>query len=255
MKTSNKLLLAAFALILAGTILILIKIKSFVSETISIINNEKVELSGVTEEKDYNIASFTRLKVEGAISLELSKGSSNSLTVKADTAIIKHVNIDQGDGKLSIKLVNVQNKRARAQVKLIVSDLNIEHIAANAGAKLNVIDTLSSENIDIEVNAGGHGNFPVSCIEVECSANAGGFATLKGNAEKFRGSATAGGHVKARELYVKKAKAKAIAGGHVIISVSEELDADCTAGGVVKYNGNPTNKNVNTSAGGRVVKD
>lgn len=255
MKTSNKLLLAAFALILAGTIVIMIKVKSFVSETISVHNNEKIELSGEIEEKNIEINHFTRLKVEGAVSVELVKGNSNSLVVKADTAILKHVKIDQNENKLTIKLVNMKNKRIRANIKLTTSDMNIEKISANAGAKLNVTDTISAENIDIDVNAGGHGNFPVSCESIQCSANAGGFATLSGKADKFRGSANAGGHVKANSLYVKKADANAVAGGHIFISVSEELNADCTAGGVVKYSGNPTNKNVNTSAGGRVVKD
>lgn len=255
MKTSNKLLLAAFGLILAGTIVIIFKVKSFVGETISIGNNEKIELSGEIEEKAYDITSFNRLKVEGAISLELSKGETNTLSVRADTAILKYVQVEQMDNKLTIKLVNIHNKRARAKVKLTTSDMNLEKLTANAGSKLEVKDTLRAENIDIEVNAGGHGRFPVFSKEVECDANAGAFATIIGKTEKFRGNATAGAHIKAKELGARYAKVNAVAGAQITISVSDELDADCTAGGVVKYNGNPKIKNVNTNAGGRVVKD
>ena len=138
MKTSNKLLLAAFGLIIAGTIVILIKIKSFVSDTFTITNNDKIELSGEIKEKSYDIKNFNWLKVEGAVSLELSKGESNSISVKADTAILKYLQVDQADNKLIVKLVNIRNKGVRAHVKLTTTDMDIKHLTANAGAKLEV---------------------------------------------------------------------------------------------------------------------
>ena len=83
------LLLIAFALILAGIVVTIAKVKQYVVQNTEHSGNGPIELSGEIIQKDYPISDFKKLKVEGAVSLTLAKGENNSLKIKADSAIFK----------------------------------------------------------------------------------------------------------------------------------------------------------------------
>lgn len=255
MKTSNKILLIAYAIMLAFVVLILLKVKQYIHTNLDFSGHEKIELSGEVMDKTYDITSFTKLKVEGAISLDLSKGESNSLTIKADTAILKHVQVNQSDNKLTVKLINMHGKKHMATAVLQMPEMILENLDVNAGAIVESKDTLINDRINISANAGGQAKISINCQQLDCSANAGGIAVLSGKAEKVKANATAGAQIKADKLLATKADADAVAGAQIRLNVSSELNADCTAGGTVRYKGNPIIKSVNTTAGGRIVSD
>ncbi len=255
MKTSNKILLIAYAILIAFAMLILLKVKQFIHSNLSFSEHEKIELSGKVMDKTFDITGFSQLKVEGSISLDLSKGESNSLTIKADTVILKHVQVNQSDNKLTIKLINTHGKKHMATAVLHMPELILEDLDVNAGAIVESNDTLINSQINISLNAGAQTKVGLNCKQLDCSANAGAIARLYGKAEKIKASATAGAQIKADKLSAVKADANAIAGAQINLNVSSELNASCTAGGTVRYKGTPVIKNLNTTAGGRIVSD
>jgi DUF4097 and DUF4098 domain-containing protein YvlB len=255
MKTSNKILLIAFAIMLASVVLILLKVKQYVYTNLDFSGHEKIELSGVVTDKKYDITNFNQLKVEGAISLELSKGESNSLTIKADTAIFKQIQVNQSDNRLTIKLINTHGKRHMATAVLHMPEMILEDLNVNAGAIVESDDTLKGSQMNVSTNAGAQTRISLTCQQLDCSANAGSITSLSGKAENVKASATAGAQIKAYKLLASKADANAVAGAQIHLNVTSELNANCTAGGSVRYKGSPVIKRVNTTAGGSISSD
>lgn len=247
MKTSNKLLIIAFGLILAGTVFIILKVKQFM-------NFDRVELSGVNTEQIYDITDFNRLDVEGAVHLKLVQGNSNRLTLNVDTALLRHLEVNQPDDKLEIKLNSMRGKRYRVDGKLEVESINIEELNVNAGASFNMEDTLKVEDLEININAGGNAELGVLGRRVDCHVNAGGHVKLSGKTNKLNTSAVAGGNINARNLIAKDVSAETVAGGFISVYASESLDAKCSAGGQISYSGDPDKISKNTNSGGGISK-
>ena len=254
MKTSNKLLLIAFALILAGIVVTIAKVKQYVVQNTEYSGNGPIELSGEVIQKDYTISDFKKLKVEGAVSLTLAKGENNSLKIKADSAIFKRIEVIDENNVLTIRLTNTNGKKVKAIAELISANMNIEKFVVNAGSRVTSEDTVATNEMNIDVNAGGKLTLNVNANEINCDANAGGFSELKGKAAKLSAEANAGGHIHAKDLMVTNAKVRTNAGGQIYVYVNGELDAKCNAGGVVKYYGNPDIKNIDINAGGRISR-
>jgi hypothetical protein len=247
MKTSNKLLIIALAFILAGTVFIIIKVKQFM-------NFDKVDLSGTTTDQVHNISDFNRLDIEGAVHLEFFKGTSNKLTLTADTALLKYIVINQTNDKLEIKLNSIRGKRYKVEGLLEVENINIEELNVNAGASFKTEDTLKISDLDLNVNAGGNAKLIILGDEVDCDVNAGGFVKLLGEVNEFSSSAVAGGNINASNLISKDVKAETVAGGFISVHASESLDASCSAGGQISYSGNPNKVSKSTNSGGGISK-
>jgi hypothetical protein len=247
MKTSNKFLIIALAIILTGTVLVILKVKQFVV-------GERIELSGTTIEKVHEISDFENLNVSGAMDLQIVKSDVNKLTLEADTSILRLVKISQSGNMLTIKMNSSFNKHVKVQGTLQAKDFNFRSLNISAGAEVATIDTITSPDIKISLSAGGHANLPLSCNSVDCSASAGAGANLSGKTKDLNTDASAGAQIIAEKLIAENARAEASAGGYILINVSNSLDVSCSAGGSVKYFGQPDMKNIDISSGGNLSK-
>lgn len=247
MKTSNKLLLIAFAILLAGTVLVILKVKQFVV-------GESIEMSGTIANKDYEISDIEVLNIEGPVELEIIKSGNNKLTLDADSSVLKYITVTQTDKMLKIKLNTLYNKHIKVHGTLNINDFAFKSLEIGAGAQVSSVDTLVSDKLVIELNAGGRINIPVSCNQLECEANAGAGADLSGKTKEFKTSANAGAQINAGMLETEDTRAEANAGGFVLVKVSKSLDVHCSAGGTVKYIGQPDMKNIDINSGGNLSK-
>ncbi len=256
MKTSNKLLIIAFILILSGAFFVIYKVKTF----INIYTNEEVvyakdlDLSGEVIEKTYQLQSFNNIRLDGGIKANLFKGDKNEMILHGDSTLIHYVEIEEHDGKLVVKLTSVKGKNIKVYADIYSTSLEIDDLNINAGASLNSEESIEVEDMDIDVNAGAHLNVILHCDKVNISCNAGAQAYLNGTTKDLSASANAGAFIKAKDLKAQKVNASANAGGHVTVYASEKIDASCVAGGNVSYAGNPEKVSKSTVAGGTLSK-
>lgn len=247
MKTSNKLLIIAFAIILTGTVLVILKVKQFMV-------GEQIELSGTTTEKVYEVFDIKEINVAGAFEIKIIKSDISKLTLEADSSILSNVIVEQTGNSLAIKLKSMWGIHTKVKGTLQVKDFDIRNMELSAGAEIKSYDTLTTAQLTINVSAGAHADLPVSCDYLDCNASAGAGAKLSGQAKEFKTNASAGAHIKAGELIAEDAIADASAGGFILLNVSKNLDVSCSAGGSVKYFGNPAMKNIDINSGGNLSK-
>ncbi|MBN1181742.1 MAG: DUF2807 domain-containing protein [Bacteroidales bacterium] len=247
MKTSNKLLLIAFGIILTGIIVILFSIKKYVVF-------ENINVSGIKTEKIHAVSAFTNLEISGAIYVELQKSTKNELTLVGDTAILSRLTIDQVGDNLILKLKGSISEKHQINAVLRTDKMEINKIRVSAGSSLTSQDTIFSQNIDIDASAGARSNTPVVVKSVDCNASAGATIKLKGEAENLSAQASAGAHVDAQNLAASNVKVNASAGGFSLVWAVETLDVSCSAGGFVKYKGHPDMRNIDLNSGGNLSK-
>jgi hypothetical protein len=247
MKTSNLLLTVAFALILAGTVLVIIKVKHLMI-------GEPIELSGTTTEKVQDISTFKSLDVQGALDIQIVKSDINKLTLEADSSILKLVTVNQTGDKLIIKTKSIWKKNTAIKGTLQITGFDIKNMDVSAGARVSSDDTLAATNMVINLSAGAQVNLFIICDYLECNSSAGAGVDLSGHVKEFKTTASAGAQVRAEQLIAENAVTEASAGGHIQVNVTKSLDVSCSAGGSVKYSGQPELKNININSGGNLSK-
>lgn len=240
MKTSNKILLTALALLIvfiaAVAITFKVKLKDFI-----------IEGDGNTIVHEQTIEPFDKLIIDGAISIEYVLGESNTLTIEADSNLIQNIEISQSDKTLKIK----RSKSNRKHIMGTLTAPMVNDILLSSGAKLVSKDTIQAQTLDFIVNAGGSlsliGNFET----ITSTINAGAKATLAGTCKVMKVSLNAGSELKSLKMDTDFLSIKANAGSNANVN-SKELEVSATSGSVIRYNEGAIFKKMETSSGGYV---
>ena len=240
MKTSNKILLTALALLIvfmaAVAVTFKVKLKDFT-----------IEGDGNTIVHEQTFEPFDKLIIDGAISIEYILGESNTLTIEADSNLIQNIEISLTDKTLKIK-------RSRSNRKQITGTLTapmVNDITISSGAGLTSKDTIQAQTLDFIVNAGGSLSLIGDFDTITSSINAGAKATLAGTCKVMKVSLNAGSELKSHRMDTDYLTISANAGSNANVN-GKELEISSTSGSIIRYNEGASLKKVETSSGGSV---
>lgn len=241
MKTSTRILLTAFAIIILVMITVGIVLKTKT-------NNLFVKGDGNIITQEQTLEPFDELIIEGALSVDFILGESNLLYIKADSNLMENVEISLVDKTLKIK----NNTYNRNQIACNLTAPMVNGIRISGGVKFSSKDTIQSNDLKFTVNAGAIlsliGNFGT----IISSINAGGKATLVGTCKEMKASLSAGSNLQSFEMETDHLIIDASAGANAVVN-SKELEASATAGSTIRYNEGAILKNIKTSAGGSIL--
>lgn len=255
MKTSNKLLLIAFGIVLSGILYTVYEVKMAFDTALSEsrVVNDDIKLTGNVSEVSYEIDEIEELAVSGSVKAKIIKSDVDKIVLKGDSVLFKYVEIKADNDRLSVVLTKIRGHKVSVDADIFISHLQLDEIVASDGAQLSAVDVLENSDLDIEANAGAFVNLDVRCKVIKCSSNAGAQVMINGVTDRLEGSANAGAFIKANGLNAKSVKASANAGGQIYVFVTERLDASSNAGGIITYSGQPAKVNKSTMVGGIVT--
>lgn len=194
---------------------------------------------------------FDKIDVFGKVVVDLIKGDKEKVIVESQE-------IDPG--KVSTKVTNKTLKISMAEdifaaaksVRIIVTYVQLYEIHSRGGADVRSEVPLKADRVVYEASTGGNIYVDVDVKNLEASIGQGSLIYISGKADSQLVTANSGGiysgyGVDCKETEVKvstKAKAKVYAG--------EVLNAQAATGGWIGFQGNPKQKIIKTSLGGKV---
>ncbi|MFA6404352.1 MAG: head GIN domain-containing protein [Salinivirgaceae bacterium] len=202
-----------------------------------------------------NVTGFNGIDVAEGIKVELTQGSKESVEVIADSSYIDRVVTELDGTTLSIHIKGNDWNGWNKKVLVKVTSIKVETIEASSGSSLVTQNLIESENLKMSVSSGAGIHVAYKAPNSSCEASSGASAKLKGVTKYFDADASSGANIKALELKAIKVKADVSSGASIEVDVEEELRADASSGGSVKYNGNPKMKDIEKSSGGSVKKE
>ena len=131
MKTSNKILLTALAVVIVFIIAVAINFKVKLKDYI-------IEGDGNIITQEQTFEPFDKLIIEGGLSIEYILGESNILIIEADSNLMQNIETSLIDKTLKIK----NNTSSRKQVNCKLTAPMVEEIIVSSGAKLISKDTI-----------------------------------------------------------------------------------------------------------------
>ena len=178
---------------------------------------------------------FTRVSVQQSITLYISQGKTEGITVEADDNIIPYIKTEIKNGQLNIFL----------DPEVIIRG----YTAMNVSVSMPVIT-------DINVAAAGRleGSSPFTVNKLEIVASGAARLELKGEVEQFDLEMSSAATLKGWELRVKNCDAEISGADKAEVSISGQLEAEISSAGILIYDGNPRITKQNVTGRGTLVK-
>ena len=189
----------------------------------------------VTETREIN-EDFTQVDVSEGLHAYVTQGDDFSIEVEADENIMDLIATDIKNGKLRI---HAEENIGNATKNIRVTLPEITALEGSSGAHLETVNTVNSDEIEIEGSSGAQVRVDIVAGNLELDASSGANINIVGDANRATVDASTGGNINAKELVTKVCTANASSGGNVKIQVSESLTADASSGGNIAYSGEP----------------
>jgi hypothetical protein len=254
--------------------------------------SNRIKGSGVVKEESRAVANFSRLLVALPVTVTLSQGNTESLTISADDNLLPLMTtrvsgdelIIEGDKsrgfstrkeikiRLTVKSLNAINIKGSGDVigDRLKSDKFDIGIAGSGDVKFKSvnadqfridiegsgdvkIDSLESKSVNADIHGSGDIRLPsVQAGQVNISIKGSGDVTAAGNADKVDIEVMGSGDVRSRNLIAREANVKIMASGDVDVYANEKLTASVSGSGDIRYAGSPTNVNRSVRGSGSI---
>ena len=245
MKTTNKILLTAFIVILAITTFLLILVRLNVNFGPALEGSMNV----ITQSRE--IGHFNAIEASGALKVELLQGEQVGLTVVADDNLIELVVTEVANDVLKIRLKERVGKHKSLDVK--VAFVTLEALSVSAGARVTSVNTIVGMVLRHVISSGAFSDLNLEFEKLTLEASSGAHAKLTGKVRELFLQSSSGAQVDARELSAENATVRSSSGAINHIFVNNEMSIDVSSGAIVNYYGQPATRDQRTSSGGTVI--
>lgn len=211
-----------------------------------------LSLSFAQDKEERKVSGFNYVKVGQAINVYLKQGNEEKVRVEVDGIDLEDVMTEVSSGKLKIYLSRGNHRNAH--VKVYVSFKTLEGVSASSAADVYSESVIKAVSLFLSASSAGSIDISVESNELEVSASSSGDVEISGTAKSIDATASSAGDIDAFDLKCEKADANASSAGSIKINVTESIRARASSGGSVKYKGNPSNSNTDSSSGGSVRK-
>lgn len=197
------------------------------------------------------IGSFSGIKAGEAVDVYLKKGDKESIKVET-TGNMSNVLTEISGTYLKIHMRDGRYKNQ--SVKVYVTYVKLDRIHASSAANIFSEGTISASTLDLSTSSAASIEIAIEAGAVGVEASSAGDIVLEGKAKSLQLDVSSAGEVDAYNLECEVVNANASSAGSAKIFVSKELEARASSGGSIRYRGNPTRTNTDSSSGGSVKK-
>ncbi|HRI80065.1 MAG TPA: head GIN domain-containing protein [Cyclobacteriaceae bacterium] len=200
-----------------------------------------------------NVGSFKTVKSGEAIDVYLKKGDKESVKVETTGLSVDRVLTEVSGGALKIHMKE-GNYRGKTDVKVYVTYVDLEKISASSASNMFSDGVIKAKSLEIHVSSAANIEASLDAESVIAHSSSAGDITLEGKCNSIDAEASSAGEIDAYNLTAEKAKGNASSAGSIKLNVAQELWANASSGGGIRYRGNPAKSNTNSSSGGSVKK-
>jgi len=225
-----------------------------------------------------SLSSFSRISAHEGINVYLKSGSDESakVTINGGNVELDDVLTEVSGDRLKIHLEDRRGWNTRnVDVDVYVTYRNLEGLKASSAASIEAEDVIEAngdfdvdvssagdivakivgiDELEVEASSAGDVDLEVDADEIEASVSSAGGIEISGIAKYIDVEASSSGDYEGYDLKSEEAEASASSGGSIEVNASEKLRARASSGGSVRYEGNPSYVNVDSSSGGSVKK-
>jgi hypothetical protein len=199
----------------------------------------RIKGSGILVERKREIGSFSKLRIEGPLDVQLNQGAAESLSISAEDNVEPLIETRLDGDALVIGLKPGAGFSTRKPPRLMLGFRKLNAVLIKGSGDVN-IDQLKAEQFAITIS--GSGDLDIGLLEtreLSASISGSGDVHIAGRAEQQNWSLSGSGDVSAASLSGRTAKAQLSGSGDLSLGVVEQLDANLSGSGDLSYAGRP----------------
>lgn len=224
------------------------------------------------------VSSFTGINASSVFDITVSKGSTESLVIEADDAVMPLVRSEVRNGVLHLYLDNARNVKNIKTLKASVVMRNLEQVSLSGASKLTAKDLYTPDNFkgdcsgvaklavkvntgklsieasgaskvemqanvtgDVKINASGTSKIELDlkAIQVKLNSSGVGKIDLKGSATDIKIEASGTSKLDAENFAVKTATVESSGTSKITLHVDDTLQVNSSGTSSVEYKGSP----------------
>jgi hypothetical protein len=209
--------------------------------------------SAAQESEVRSVGSFRGVKSAEAVDVYLKKGDKESVKVETTGTSPSNVITEIAGSSLKIHMKD-GNYRGKKDVKVYVTYVELDKISASSASNVFSEGPIKTNTMEVHASSAANIEINLDASDVEVHVSSAGDVILEGKARSLNAEASSAGEVDAYNLSVETAEANASSAGSIKLNVSQGLDAHASSGGSIRYRGNPTKTNTDSSSGGSVKR-
>lgn len=203
------------------------------------------------------VGSFHAIDVATGIQLFLVSGTIEEVAVSASTTDFRdHIIAKVENGVLKLyydsKLKAINKKKENKQLKAYVSYRQLDGLYASTGALVKIQGALKMPALEIKASTGAQVNGEVESKSLTVKQSTGSQVNLSGKSESLQVEGDTGSKFKGEEMTTQTCNITVTTGANVTVDAEKEMVVKANTGGLVKYKGNASVREVKTSTGGSV---
>ena len=189
--------------------------------------------SGRAQTEQRDVAGFTKVRVDEAISATVIVGSDFSVSVTTDDNVLPSVQTNVVAGRLNVGING--SVQPTTQVTVAITMPSLEDVSAGSAAN---------------VTATG-----VNSPSLSATADSAAALTVRGNADAIDVTANSAGNADLSGVPAQSASVRVGSAGRATVNAQQSVSGSVDSGGVVSIYGSPPNVSVSTNTGGAVVRN
>jgi hypothetical protein len=205
---------------------------------------------GNVVKKERSAESFDGIKVSSGVSVYLTQGDKESITVEADENLHEYIITEVKGGTLHV--YTDANIREAERERVYVTMKDIKSLRTSSAGDIIGETPIKCEDVDLDVSSAGDIKIELTAKRVEVGISSSGNIRLTGEADKLNADLSSAGDLEAFDFKVKEADVSASSAGDARVNVSEKIIARASSAGDITYKGDPKYVDAHSSSAGGV---
>lgn len=212
--------------------------------------NKRVKGNGNVITQERNIDNVSRLKIRGAINVELVPGSSGIVRVEADENLMRYIITRNEDGWLVIRTRDNVSLRSERPVKVYVSADMIRSIQIAGSGNVHGRGKFDgADKLEIDIAGSGDVELSVNTPKVLVDIAGSGNVSLSGETRDAVVNIAGSGNYEAADLLTETTDIDIAGSGDARVHADVRLKADVLGSGNVFYRGKAEVESHSTGSG------
>ena len=153
-----------------------------------------------------------------------------------------------------VRQLNRNKKKENKQLKAYVSCRQLNGLYASTGALVKIQGIFKMAELEMKVNTGAQVNGELETKLLTVKQSTGSQVNLTGKTDKLEVEGDTGSKFKGDELTAQTCSISVSTGANVSVDTEKEMTVKANTGGLVKYKGNASIREIKTSTGGAVKR-
>jgi hypothetical protein len=198
--------------------------------------------SPIQASSERTLPSFSELNLCISADVILTQGPVQKVDIKASDRLLKLIETEVKDGKLSIKW-SERFVRETEGIKIYITMVDVKSLRVSGSGDIVAENQIATSNIDLSISGSGMiklGNLKAENIKSAISGSADILVGGASTAQSLDASISGSGNIKAADLPVKNVEISVSGSGNCYIKALETIKARISGSGDIFYSGQAT---------------